>query len=416
MRSIIARVRFRKLLAIFVLATMGVLAGSQVLAGDQALSYRETKVIYKAKELLDRGEAQRCADLLAQYLDKHNGNVPYQFHMLFGNAWFQLNNPERAGQAYQRALEARPEDPDLLVNYASASYMQQNYREAAEAFAKAYRFKESKDPDLLYRTGASYYQGGFHQEAKRVLDTLMVQTENPKKEWVELQVFTDVRLKNWDAATRILRDLLQQEPEEAKFWQLLAHVALNQGNYEQAAVSLEITYQLKEPSNSDLEGLASLYSYLNAPLKAAEILTRVYGTDMEPKQTLHLARLYARGYLHDEALRLYRDVLDEDPREVVVREMASLLYENAEFQEMVALVDQAVHQHGFEDSSLFLLQGYAAWHLGNLGLAHSAFQTAGASDRYRNEAEGAMEIISGLMTAKTKVSALSPETVRESHS
>ncbi len=416
MRLIIAICRFQKLLAGVVLGTLWVLVGSQVLAGDRPLSYRETKVIYKAKACLDRGDAQQCVSLLDQYLSKDHADVPYQFHMLLGNCWFRLNNAKRAGEAYRKALEARPEDPDLLVNYAIALYVQEKYKEAAEVFAKTFRLKKPEDPDLLYRAGASYYQGGLYQETKSVLDTLTAQTESLKKEWVELLVFTDVRLKNWDDAIKVLRELVHQEPEEAKFWKLLAHVTLNQGKYEDAAVSLEIAYHLKDPSKSELEGLASLYSYLDTPLKAAEILTMAYGTDQDPKQTLYIARLYARGYLHDEALRLYRTVLDADPSEVVVKEMVSLLYESAKFQEMVALVEQAVEQYGFEDPSLYLMKGYAAWHLQDWDLARSAFQVAKASNRYRSQAEGALEIISGLMAAKTKVVAAASETVHKSHS
>lgn len=416
MRLIITVCHFRRLFAGFFLGTLCVISGSQVFAGDRPLSYRETKVIYKAKAYLDHGNAQQCVGLLGQYLSRDHTDVPYQFYMLLGNCWFQLNNARQAGEAYQKALELRPKDPDLLVNYATSLYVQEKYREAAEVFARTFRLKKPERLDLLYRAAASYYQAGLYHKARGVLDTLMARTKDMKKKWVELLVFTDVRLKDWDDATKFLTRLVHQGPEEAKFWKLLAHVRLNQGKYKDAAVSLEIAYHLKDPSRPELEGLASLYSYLDAPLKAAEILTKAYDTNQEPKQTLHLARLYARGYQYDKALRLYRAVLDQDPSEVIVKEMVSLLYDSGKFWEMVTLVDQAVKQYGFKDPSLYLMKGYAAWHLQDWALARSAFQMAKASDRYRSQAEGALEIISGLIEAKTEMLASASETVRKSHS
>ncbi len=416
MRLIITMYRFRKLLTGVALGSLVLLSGSLLFAGDRPLSYRETKVIYKAKASLDRGNAQQCVDLLEQFISKDHTDVPYQFYMLLGNGCFQLNNAEQAGEAYRKALTIRPENPDLLVNYATALYMQEKYKEAAEAFAKSFKCRKAEDPDLLYRAGACYYQGELYREAKGVLDTLMAQAESPRKEWVELLVFTDVKLKNWDNAIKVLKKLVQQEPNDAKFWKLLAHVSINQGNYQDSVVSLEIAYHLKDPSKSELEGLASLYSYLGVPLKAAEILTKAYGTDQDTKQLLQIARLYARGYMQNDALRLYRIVLHEVPSEVLVKEMISLLYESCEFHEMVALVEQAVNQYGFDDPSLYLMKGYAAWHLQDWDLAQSSFKVARASKRYRNQAEGALEIITGLMAAKTNVIASATDTVPESHS
>jgi tetratricopeptide (TPR) repeat protein len=335
--------------------------------------------------------------------------------MLLGNCCFQLNDVKRAENAYCKAIEARPEDPDLLTNYAIASYMQENYKRAAEFFVKAFKLKEPKDATLLYKAGASYYQGEQYQEAKNALDRLKAHTDNLKKEWIELLVFTDVRLKYWDEAIDLLGELLQQEPEEAKFWKLLAHVKVNQGKYEDAAVNLEIAYQLKEPTRSELEGLASLYSYLNCPLKAADLLATAYDNNLNSKQTLQIARLYARGYMHDEAIRLYRTILEQDTSEVAVKEMASLLYESARFQEVVSLIERAVQRYRLEDASLYLLKGYAAWHLKDWDTALSSFHMAKASNRHRSQAEGALKIISGLMEARTK-SVASISGVRKLHS
>jgi hypothetical protein len=83
---------------------------------------------------------------------------------------------------------------------------------------------------------------------------------------------------------------------------------------------------------------------------------------------------------------------------------------------MVALVEQAVNQYGFDDPSLYLMKGYAAWHLQDWDLAQSSFKVARASKRYRNQAEGALEIITGLMAAKTNVIASATDTIPESHS
>ncbi|OPL13727.1 MAG: hypothetical protein AVO38_13010 [delta proteobacterium ML8_D] len=416
MRLIITNYRFRRLLAGFALGSLVLLSGSLLSAGERPLSYLETKVIYKAKEILDRGDAQQCVDLLEQFLSKDHTDVPYQLYMLLGNGCFQLNNAERAADAYKKALNIRPKNPDLLVNYATALYMQEKYKEAAESFVEAFKCRKAEDPDLLYRAGACYYQEGLYREAKGVLDTLMALTDSRQKKWVELLIFTDVKMQNWDNAIKVLKELLQQEPNDAKFWKLLAHVTINQGNYEDSAVSLEIAYQLKDPSKSELEGLASLYSYLGVPLKAAEILNKAYGEDQDPKQILQIARLYARGYMQNDALRMYRTVLNKVPSEVLIKEMISLLYESCEFREMVALVDKALNQYGFDDPSLYLMKGYAAWHLQDWDLAQSSFRLATASKRYRNQAKGALEIITGLMAAKGNVIASATDTIQESHS
>ena len=373
------------------LAILGCLASQ----AEAELTFRQNKHLYQAQRALQVGDALQCATMIHSYMEQYPDAVPYPFYSLLGTCYHQLNDYPKATQAFARALELQPDDAQLSINLATCHYLDAHYAQAGRQFAHSYQLQRTKDPELLYQAAIAYIQGEQYRQAKHSLTNLLNSGVPPKANWYELLLSCHIELKEWQQGQQLLGRLLLLQPEHEPYWRLKAQIALQQEQYTEAASALEVILRLHGDSRDDLTQLAGLYRYMQAPLRAADLLTRAYGSAPAAEQSLELARLYHQGYAYDQALAAVDTGLQLAPHNAELRSFkAQLLYDRGSYQQLLSLSATATtpRQH--------LLQGYAAWQLGQWQTARSHFKQALSDRRFRSQARNALDVLDLLAQAE----------------
>ncbi len=358
------------------------------------------KALVKAQEAVKRQEFSEARETLGAYLAANDDQAPADVYSLLGNTWYLEQQPDKACEAYRRGLARYPENASLHQNFAVASYMNENYAQAGDAFVKAFELADEKpDRALLFKAGAAYYNGEKFELARQSLNRLLAGAEEIQLQWRQLLVYTHFSLKDWDAAESTLRPLLDAEPASAEYWKLLARLHVNRDNHREAAATLDIAYQLKAPDPSGWGELADLYLYLNAPLRAAKCIKRGFGENPGLEEHEKLALAYARALRYDKAISEMDKAIEKEPTAKRYKMKATFYYKDRRFQKALASFEKVL-RHAPEDKWAHLMMGFCAMSLDNYELAHKAFSEAARSETYGSWAKSALAMVDDLIEAR----------------
>lgn len=374
------------------------------------------KALVNARAAVEGKNYPRARKILSVYLENHADKAPADVYSLLGNAWFLEERPAGARKAYRRGLERYPENASLHQNYAVASYLNENYVQAGDAFVKAYELEmQDRDVGLLFKAGSAYYNAEKYDRARQSLTRLLEKAETVRPQWRRLLVYTCVSLQQWNAAQSALYPLLEAEPGNTDYWKLLAKLHFNQDDHRQAAAALDVAYRIEPPAPSDWGDLADLYLYVNAPLKAADCIRRGYGDNAGVEEYEKLAQAHARALRYEKAATFIDKAIEKAPTAKRYKMRAHFYYKDRRFQEALASFEKAVEQDSKDEWSR-LMMGFCAMSVDNYELAHRAFSDAVESEEYGAWAKSALAMVDDVMDArknaprhnKIKVSAWDP--------
>nr|WP_320049957.1 tetratricopeptide repeat protein [uncultured Desulfuromonas sp.] len=367
---------------------------------DAKLTFRQNKHLYQAQKALQVGDAQQCITMIHSYMAEYPDDIPAPFYTLLGTSYHRLNDYPKATQAFAKALERQPDDAQLSINLATCYYLDDHYDLAGQQFAHSYTLQQDKDPELLYQSAIAFIQGQHYQQAKQSLTRLINSGAAMKANWYELLLSCHIELKEWQQGQKLLTDLVRQHPEHEPYWRLKAQISLQQELYTEAASALEVTLRLHGDNRDDLVQLAGLYRYLQAPLRAADLLKRAYGDTPAAEQSLEIARLYFQGYAFDQSLAEVDKALTRAPKNKELLSLkAQVLYDRGSYQQLLSLTAtlSTPRQH--------LLQGYAAWHLGQWQAARNHFKLVLGDRQFRSQARNALDVLDLLAQAERESNA-----------
>ncbi len=378
----------------------GVFDVTDCLAKKSDLSYEEQKALYEAQEKLKKDDPSGAISILKSYITEHEDEISAKTYLLLGNCWFEKNRSSKAREAYSRGLDIEPRNTVLLLNYAISCYASEKYHQAGQSFKKLYQIGKDPDPEYLYRSGAAFFQSKDYEEAQNVLEKLLkIQGNDIQPKWVELLIHTSVRQKDWDAAKMWLYRILEDKPRDNQYWKLLAQVYLHQGEYRQAASALEIAYTYHPPKSAAWEELASIYSYLNLPLKAAESLDKAYGQDKSGQQWVKMGKLYAHAYRYEKAIDCFEKAIKIKPTASLYLKKGRLCYQAGFYKRAIDALEKTLDLNP-EQGEAFILLGYAAWQRKDWELARSAFDAARGFPKYRQQAKDSINSLEFVIQAE----------------
>jgi tetratricopeptide (TPR) repeat protein len=351
-----------------------------------------------------------------------------------GNCRMLRGDRSGAIKAYDQAVSLDPGHAHAWLNQAKAAYETKQYREAGRCFAKGYGAEQGKHPENLYFSAAAYLMAGAHQEAiasfdrlfaahpksikpewreqflhalmddgqsKRALplirDLIARSAGEEKTRWQELLLSLYMRLNMTAEGATFARQLIDQQPDQPRWWKALAHIQLAANRHEDGLSALVGYSMLTRLSNQESRLLADLYLQAGIPAKAVPL----YSRQLQDKADGQIAQRLVMAY-HQmdqpakalEVLARFRN-LEREPRLLMLQ--GETCYTLKRYPEAAASYRRAASLNGTHQGQAWLMAGYAAMQAGDLETSSRALAQAIRFDKEKKAATLALSHINQQM-------------------
>ena len=165
-----------------------------------------------------------------------------------GNTLYNLKNYDRALQAYEKALEIRPEYAEAWQGKGDVLQALQQYQEALESYEKAIQIQPNNWQAWLGRAQV-FNRLGKSQEALEALQEAVTIKPNAAEAWQEI-VQLQIRLKQYSNAISASDRLLKLEPDNSLAWYQRGWAAQNLREYQDAIKSYDEAVKIKPDLSS----------------------------------------------------------------------------------------------------------------------------------------------------------------------
>ena len=367
----------------------------------------------------------------------------FYIDFLLGNCFLMLDQGgddpalvKKAAQAYERAVEKKPDLSAGWLNLAKCRYELMQMEKAAEAFIKGYETDDEKKPANLYYASVCYTLADNFEPALLVFENLMAahpgevliewkQTlvniyfslkknkqalpwiqelaekckGEQKKRWQEILLYQYLTLEMDQKALGYTKFLTRIDPCEPKWWKALTHIYLGKDNLEQGLVSLMIYSFITPLSQQETILMADLYMACNIPLTAAQHYEEWIDQipDQIPDQIkddivnkiCKISNAYRAGCEQGPALEWIEKGLAMKMDPDLLRTKADILFQKKNYTSAFNTYEQLT-QFEKQKGVGFLMMGYSAWNEGMTLKAFNAFTAASKYQKHKKEAQKAL--------------------------
>ena len=410
---------------------------SPAAAENGALPAPLSRLFFRVYRLIDQQEFSQAADVLEKFC-RQPQNRKYAKHpdLLFirGNCCLALEDYDCAAHNYGRAIALRPDHAPSRRNLANALYNQQKYDEAADNFAAAFALQEKKEPELLYYCGICWLLAGENSRAVRtfagliadfprqvslkwqeglaraliadgqnrralpLLEKLVAENKGrEKKEWSRILLHQYLQLAMHHRAEQLALELARHYPQEDCWWQAATHAALEQDRLEEAVMALTIISFLRPLAADETRLLAQLNLRAGIPARALEAYEKLLAAAPSPlllKYAVYACRRLDKREKALELLKKHEQLTRQNFDLLLLR--ADLFYSLSRLREARKTYIQAARfgktgkeetiTQSREKGRAWLMAGYCAWQLHDLGKALEAFNMAARFPGQRQKA------------------------------
>ncbi len=189
----------------------------------------------RARALVDDGDAEGAAQVLARYLEATPGDALAQFQL--GHLVFELGDAQRAVQAFERAIALAPDNAAVHNDLGRALEEVGREPEAAEAYRRA-AGKHPPFPPAQHNLALILGRRGEWHEAARHLREALEQTPGFRAARQQLGVALR-ELGQDDAARACFDELLAGDPKDIEARRAIADMHMDQCRFADAAQQLE---------------------------------------------------------------------------------------------------------------------------------------------------------------------------------
>ena len=352
----------------------------------------------RAHKLLDEDRSTEALDLMDRISPDRIGK--YEAALLFqtyGFVYSQLGREDEAFDAWLASLEldALPTFVQQGIAYSVAGYYASNerYEESNATLLRWFRYESDPIAEAYILMGANFAQSEKLRAALPYVEKANRLSEEPDKNWRNMQLSIHVGLEQFDAAIELLKENVGIWPDDVRNYVALSSLYAEIGNDEAALAALSVPWQrgILE-SQAEIINLVRLNLLLANPARAASILSDAIDREHVEKTPAHLRILLDSWTLARENTRAVEtiDMLARvtDEGDVFYRK-ALLLNESGQWAEVVESCQQALDRGSLSrPGEVWLLQGVALTELGHFNNAIEAFQNAKRSgdDRVHRDA------------------------------
>jgi len=386
----------------------------------------------RALEVLENFQARGKKDPDPDSPDPRGYHHP-EIYFAIGNIHLQKEAPQKAGKAYEQALERDPDHTYARLNLARVHYEQGNYARSAENFTKAYDTADPKEPEYLYYAAVTWLMDDAVSSSinafEKLLDAhpddirlewrenmvhallsddrgdealvhiiiLSAQYAGEKRiQWQEIRLYQYLRMDLKNKAYAYALELTRESPTTARWWKALAHVALARNNYESALVALTV-YSYRSPlTTGEKKLLADLNLHVGIPVMAAPAYEAVMAEKPDKNMLHNLAIAYQQLEEPEKAIDAIASFTGHDKEPDLMILKADILYSMEKFADAFYAYEKAAKNNGRQAGRAWLMAGYAAWQMQDTAAARRAFKQAAEFDSRKKDAESALEQLRAL--------------------
>ena len=360
-------------------------------------------IVYTAQKAIEDKDYDGAVHILQDFIEKYPKRNHYLMEFTLANALSLSGKDREALFHYRSAAKLYPEFSYAWQNMGKIYFDLKKYEAAGDCMLKGYNVSEIREPSLLYFASVSYLLARKYKTALPHLKYLVSgEAGIPRIEWMEafLQVCMELRLK--DEALRVINLLLDRDGDNPRWWKLLAHLHLQDGDYKKGVAALTVHSYLTHLKKDDLLLLGNLNCAINLPLKAAQYYEKaiaMQGNDAMPADYERLASVYLAAHRPAKAKDTLERALKKKKTFRLWFLLGQTLYEEERWGDAYRAFSQSANL-GHKNGQAYLMMGYCALQRDKRGVAKKAFQKAAHFSKQQKTAKELLKQIASFQTAK----------------
>jgi hypothetical protein len=371
-------------------------------AGQAQTTSRSTYAkLIDVQELWSKDKYDEALAELEALAAKTKDKEPYDYaiaQQYIAHTAILSDHYERARPALEKALaqQGLPKEfvASLKLDYGQIVLGSEEYELARKMLEDWYRDTEvEKQPSQVFSLAYANYMTGHLPRAEELLENALAASKTVNNTWYRIYYQVLFEQKKYEKAESVVYGLVSREPANETYWQLLVNYFLQRDNDRDALAAMAIArVQGLMTSTDDLKRLATLYSLVEIPEKAARLLQGWVedGTLKPDADTLHrIGNLWLLARDREQA-KVYLGKAAAVAKDGKTYELlASINFEDEEWRSAYGNFMHALKSGGLDDNGyVYLLAGISAYRAGMDNQARAALEKAKASKKYRAQALG----------------------------
>jgi len=327
-------------------------------------------------------------------------------HQMLAQVQWALEDFDGALASFEQAvaMDALPNEThfSLMYQIAQLYYMKERYRDALDRlelwFCKAPQ--ERIKPDSYVLKASIHAQLKEWTKVIESIDTAIAMAEEPKESWYTLKLASHYEMDDYPAAARTLETIVSLWPNKKTYWTQLSNVWFKLQE-DQKALSVIALAHRKDllDKQADYLYLSNLYSLLEVPYKAAEVLEEglqagiIEGTE---KHWTYAADAWYASEELERALVAYENAGKLSDKGEIDLRRGYILIDLERWEDARAALKQALEKGGLDErktGEAHLMVGMSEFNLGNWDQASAAWGRASRYERSKKSAEQWMNLL-----------------------
>lgn len=364
----------------------------------QSITRSTFKVVTHVQTLMEEERFEEALAML-EVLVEDTRDIPYDHaiaNQYLAHNSVMLDRIDRGRTALARAV-ATPDLPpqmamELRLFYGSVLLGEEDFALAAQMLEAWFALAEAPKPKQIFKVGYANYMNGNPARASDLLrEAINAAGDKAETSWLQVYYRVLFDLKRYREAETIVYRLIEREPDKAMPWRMLASHHLQLDRNDDALAALMVSYlggQIRD--GDDLQQIASLFSFLDVPDKAARLLeawTRDGRIEKDAAVAKQLGNLWLVARERDKAKSALQEAARMAPDSEIYDMLGSVYFEDENWADAYAAFSKALAAGGARDTDrLALLAGISAMRAELDSDARRALQAATTSKKYGQQA------------------------------
>lgn len=340
------------------------LDGPQDLYGPDRIPRHTRKVVFRARGLRRRGDAEGAVNLLRAQLADHPDQDHDMVHYYLGQSLMDLHRYAEARDEFSRAVEMEPRLDRAWTGLGDAAYQLKEYDLAGRAFEKGFRLSPERPVNVLF------YAATCALLAEQPARSLELHKELATGRWGDLRLdwYRGLASSALQAGTPAeaeteLADMLTRFADDPAAWYLLYQFSVGSKDYRRAAVALTVTGYLRDLTEDENRQLGDLYAVVGVPGLSVGAYRVALGAEPTAEAFEKLVSACLASHRNDQALAILDEALQVTSSSRLWSLKGDVHYLRKEYEEARAAFANVLDQEP-ANGRANLMVGYCSIELG----------------------------------------------------